>query len=316
MADFSTPFANTGPRRNPTADEKANGFPCGAADQTLFNGLFHRIESEIGAVISNAGLTPSDNNFNQLLLAIQALINSATGGGEEVDTYLLVSQARSRFPIYPEFQTADGTINVTSPANGTVRLPADITFIHRGMFPITTEQTDFATVANKTYHLRWSLASGFQLKDLSDAGYNPTAAAEDNSGFDTKFDDMLISRITTSAGNVATITNLVNKAVLQFKGFQQPVASVVSSSTPGADTNAATAQGSFTLNWSRTPLAMLTGNVGQGSSSAKKISAYAGYNDAPSAVSRYQISQYATTVWDSSVLGLNVYANFHAIAMA
>lgn len=315
MANFSTPFASTGPRRNPTADERANGFECGAADLLLFNGLFHRLESEVGAVIANAGIVQSDNSFNQLLLAIQALINAATGGGETED-YLLIDQARTRLPIYPEWQTADGTINITSPAPGTVRIPAAVTFLHRGIFPIVTAQTDFATAASKTYHLRWSLAGGYQLRDLVDAGYNPTAAAESNSGFDSSYDDMLIARIVTNAGNVATITNLVNKSRLQFKGFQQPVATVVSSAGVGANTNAATAQGVFNLNWARTPLAMLTGNVGQGSDSTKYVSAYAGYNDAPSVVTRYTISQYATTVWNSSVLGLDVYANFHAIAMA
>ena len=66
MADFATPFASQAGRRTPTADEKVNGFPCGPADQTLFNGLFHRLESEIGNVISYAGLTGSDADYAQL----------------------------------------------------------------------------------------------------------------------------------------------------------------------------------------------------------------------------------------------------------
>lgn len=317
MAKLIPPFAITGPRRSPTDTEVANGMPCGPADQALFNQLFYRLEAEVGSVIQFAGLTPTDTSMDQLLQAIVALINSAVGGGETTD-YILLSQARSRLPIFPEMVSADGKINVTTPAAGTVRIPGAVTFIHRGIFPVTTVQTDFATAASKTYHLRWSLANGYQLRDLADAGYNPTAAAESNSGFDTTFDDMLIARVITNAGNIATITNLVNRSRLMAKDFKQYVApdvQVVSSAGGMINTNAAQCTGSFTLDWSRTPLAMITGNVGQGSSDGRKVSAYAGYNDAPSLVTRYKVEQTATTVWDGSVLGYNVYANFHMIAM-
>lgn len=218
MADFNTPFASQAGRRNPTSDEKINGFPCGPADQTLFNGLFHRLESEIGNVISFAGLTPSDADLSQLRKSIVALIDAATGGGD-TDSYLLMSQATARLPIYPEMLTEDGKINVSSPATGLVRVPGGIEFLHRGINQISTEETDFNTQSSKTYHLRWNPVDGFSLKDLSNGSYNPGAAAETSTAFDSGYDDILIARVITNSSNVASITNLVNKSVMTASGF-------------------------------------------------------------------------------------------------
>lgn len=217
MADFSTPFASTASRRSPNADEKANGFPCGPADQTLFNGLFHRIESELGAVISYAGLSQSDTNLSQLRDAILAIVSAATGGGETSD-YLLLSQAQARLPIYPEVLSTDGRINITSPAAGTVRVPGNVNFLHRGIGLVTSEETDFATVASRTYHLRWNPTNGFQLKWLGDNAYNPGGLDEKNVAFDSSYDDMLVARVITNSGNVATITTLANKHRLIVQG--------------------------------------------------------------------------------------------------
>lgn len=215
MADFSTPFGNNAGRRLPTADEKINGFPCGAADQTLFNGLFHRIEAEIGEVIGFAGLTPTDARFTQLREAIQSLISSATGGGD-TSQFVLLSQITSRLPVFPEIQSTDGRMNVTSPATGTVRIPGGVNWVHRGADLKVTDQTDFATVANKTYHIRWNPADGFVLRDLANATYNPSTLPEDDAAFDTTFDDMLLARVVTNSSNVPTITNLANKADLSL----------------------------------------------------------------------------------------------------
>jgi hypothetical protein len=74
MADFTTPFGDASVKRVPTAAEASGGFACGAAKRDLFNGLFHRIESELGAVIAEAGLTPSDADFGQVVEAILDLI--------------------------------------------------------------------------------------------------------------------------------------------------------------------------------------------------------------------------------------------------
>lgn len=121
-------------------------------------------------------------------------------------------------PIYPETETADGKLTVTS-STGSVVVASGQTFIHRGARRIattdySTPSRTFATAASKIYHLRWRWNNGvpaFALLDLANGAYNPGALAETADAFDTKFDDMLIARVVTSAGNVPTVTTLINK---------------------------------------------------------------------------------------------------------
>lgn len=210
MADFSTPFGVNSVKRLATTDEKENGFDCGPADQSLFNGLFFQLWKELDAIHQEGGVVGTDDVYNTTMLNIKAMIEAATGGGEELN-YLLLSQANTRLPIYPEFLTSDGKININAPATGTVRVPAGINFLHRGISPQVTAETDFSTLASKIYHLRWNPTDGYSLKDLADVAYNPSTLAETDESFDTTYDDMLIARVTTNSSNVATITNLVNK---------------------------------------------------------------------------------------------------------
>lgn len=58
MVDYSPPFANAATRREPTAGELSGGFPCGPADQDLFNWLVWATQSEIGNAIGASGQTP------------------------------------------------------------------------------------------------------------------------------------------------------------------------------------------------------------------------------------------------------------------
>lgn len=286
MADFATPFASQAGRRTPTADEKVNGFPCGPADQTLFNGLFHRLESEIGNVISYAGLTGSDADYAQLRKAIVALIDAATGGGS-TDSYLLMSQATARLPIYPEMMTEDRKINISSPATGVVRVPGGIDFLHRGIFQVTTEETDFNTQASKTYHLRWNPGDGFTLNDLSSGTYNPSAAAETSTVFDSSYDDMLLARVVTNSSNVATITNLANAHDLRASGQVVNARGAFSGGEVTAGYEGGTMPASIanyntvTLDWARLPEPSLTaiGDV-----------AFLEFNVGTRALSRYQIA--------------------------
>lgn len=247
MANFNPPFSADADRRYPTSDERNSGFPCGPAERELFNGLLHRVESEIGNVITSAGLIGSDADLTQLRQAIQAMIDAATGSGATAN-YLLMAQARSRLPIFPEINTVDGTMTCISPVTGSVRVPGGIIFTHRGIFPITTSQTDFTTEANKTYHIRWTVTDGIVFKSLSDVAYNPSTLSESNAAFDSKYDDMLIARVITNTANIATITNMVNKDRLFF-----------SADTSGAGIKHPTNNyayyfdGSVTINWARTP---------------------------------------------------------------
>lgn len=218
MADFDPPFASVGGvNRAPTTDEQSDGFGCGDADLTLFNRLFGRIEAELNAIQVEGGITPTEADDTTVLQAIQAMISAATGGGD-VSNYVLFTQAQARLPIFPEVTTGSGVITVTAPSTGTVRVPAAATVLHRGIRTITTAETDLVTTASKTYHLRCAIAAGvltFSLKDLADTGsYNPTTAAETNVAFDSTYDDMLVARVVTNSSNVATITNLTNKATL------------------------------------------------------------------------------------------------------
>lgn len=205
-------------KRYPNPTEEDSGYPCGPADQALFNGQWYQVYKELHDLISFAGITPNSGDLTQVRQAILALLATVSPpedtGGPDLSGYILMSQARARLPIYPEIQTADGKMGVTSTGAANVRIPAGVNFQHRGIYPYTTVQTDFVTVANKIYHLRWNPTDGFELIDTTDAGYNPTAAIENVAAFDTTFDDMIVARVTTNGSNIPTINNLVNKVKL------------------------------------------------------------------------------------------------------
>lgn len=250
MADLTTPFADTGEIRLPTATEKSLGFPCGPADRKLMGGLFNRLESEIGEVIDYAGLVGSDADFTQLRQAILVIIEAATGAGE-VESYIKLSQAAARLPIFPEIVSVDGLIGLTAPVTGTIRVPAGVGLMHRGIAPYTTVETDLVTTASKIYHVRWNPVDGFTIKDLADLAYNPTALQEGNRAFDSTFDDMLVARVITNAGNIATITPLANKPTLftEGEGSQGILGDEAGGTLPTDVVNFNT----HTLNWSRRP---------------------------------------------------------------
>jgi len=246
MADFSPPFADEGERRAPTTDEQNTGFACGPADIALFNWMFWSLQAEMNEVIEQAGLTPSNSDMTQLFQAIDALISSATGGAD-TSTYLLMTQARARQLVFPEVLNSNAHFGVTAPSTGTIRIPASVQFRHRGIFDITTSQTDFATDPSKTYHLRWNPTDGFALKDLANGTYNPSTLAENNAAFDSTYDDMLIARIVTNSSNVATITNLANKANLTLQTI------ITGTNTQASGLNAARHDFLNTFNWARRP---------------------------------------------------------------
>jgi len=249
MADFLPPFADAGERRLPTSIEQSNGIPCGPLDRTLFNGIFNLHNGNIGRVIQEAGVTGPDGDLTKLFRAIQALIESATGtsSGGDTSQFVLFSQARARLPIFPDVLNTDGRIVCTSPGTGQVRVPGGVDFLHRGIWLVTTTQTDIATDPSKTYHLRWNPTDGIVLRDLASGTYNPGTLQEFDAAFDSTFDDMLIARVVTNSSNVPTITNLSNKA--QLNDIQ--VLDGTRITPPSGDGTRYTF--STTLNWSRTP---------------------------------------------------------------
>lgn len=213
-----------------------NAPPGGAADASFVDGnrnagikgsvvpaaAVEHPQRELAHLIAFSGQTPSPTDLEQVRKAIEALISAATGGGDS-SQFLLVAQARARLPIFPEILSADGMMSVSSPAAGTILVPPAVSFQHRGIFPVSTSDYSeglrtFATVAGKTYHLRWSPTAGFALKDLADPAYNPSVLPETSTAFDSGYDDMLIARVVTSSGNVAAITGLANRPVLRVSG--------------------------------------------------------------------------------------------------
>jgi hypothetical protein len=219
MADFTPPFAEDGERRLPTTTEQALGLSCDPQQlRELLNGIFNLHQGQIKTIADEAGVTPSGDGDKTLLnRAVLALIAAATGGGD-TSAFVLFSQARARLPIFPEVLNTAGTIVVTAPSTGTVRVPAGTSFLHRGIFTVTTTQTDFSTDPSKTYHLRWNPTDGFVMRDLASGTYNPGTLAEANVAFDSTFDDMLVARVITNSSNVATITNLANKDRITISG--------------------------------------------------------------------------------------------------
>lgn len=256
MADFDPPFADDAELRVPTADERENGFPCGPADRFLFNALFNLLEGNIKHMADQAGETPNQDLDHTLLFrSIAAYVASIIGetSGGDTSNFVLMTQARARLPIHFEILNTDATIVCISTGVGNVRLPGGVDFMHRGIGLITTAQTDFVTDASKTYHLRWNPTDGFQLKDVVGGVYNPGALAETNVAFDSNYDDMLVARVITNAGNVPTITNLVNKAILKKQA-------TVSGAGTKYGANGFYYVGTWVQNWARTPMVMFNGS--------------------------------------------------------
>lgn len=130
---------------------------------------------------------------------------------------------------FPEIETADNKLTVTSSAGGIVLTGTGETWIWRGhrrfsVGAFLLADRTMAHTANKTYHLRWhapgtgtatpeaTYPNGrFELADMA-------GLTETNSGYDTTHDRMLIARVVTDESNVATITALANKSFFTFEG--------------------------------------------------------------------------------------------------
>ncbi|OAB57604.1 hypothetical protein AY599_18270 [Leptolyngbya valderiana BDU 20041] len=252
---------------------------------------------ELVHLVVHSGQTPDGADKQQVRKAVENLIAAAIGSGD-TSNFVTFPLARARLPIYPEIVSADGRINVTSPAAGTVRVPSGVTFMHRGIFPVTTEETDFSTTASKTYHLRWNATDGLSLEDLADSGYNPSVLPESDPTFDSTYDDMLIARVVTSSSNVATITNLASRASQAVDQTVSGAASIISTGPPSGN-DGAEFTGAVTLDWSRTPVAVVSGNVRQGTTPI--LQGYAN-RITEKVVTRYGISATVVSDWDRSLV--------------
>lgn len=122
-------------------------------------------------------------------------------------------------PIHPEIITNDGVLLISNPSSGNIEISDGGRFVHRGWkeyltdnYPLSDRQ--FTTAINRTYHLRWTPANGFELQDLAHSSYNPSSLNENDVFFDTTYDDMLCAKIVTNNDNNVTITPLLNKSNL------------------------------------------------------------------------------------------------------
>lgn len=72
-------------RREPTVGELTTGFPCGAADQFLFNELMMRAlgsEQELGNLLERTGIAASESDLFQVVKAVRSnRLNWYTAGG-------------------------------------------------------------------------------------------------------------------------------------------------------------------------------------------------------------------------------------------
>lgn len=229
-----------------------------------------------------------------------------------------------KMPFYPEIMTAQARLAITDNGDGSVTVAAGQTIRWRGFRDFATGDhaeaaRTFATLASKTYHLRWyppghgdaanaaNYPNGrFVLKDLAAAGYNPSSKADADVSFDTGFDDVLLARIVTSSIGAITITPLVNKHALK-KTVR------VEGPTTSGDSGSLIFSGATTLDWSRQPqLSAVTGNVKANTPSpAGALDGYAGWVD-NIVVTRYAASGRATTDWvtGSTLAGAAAYIDF------
>jgi hypothetical protein len=211
---------------------------------------------EILAVILAAGLTPADSDLTQLLQAIQ-IIAAGAGGTSAVFAYN---------PVFPEITSNGGVMSIAA-SNGQVVVAAGQQWIHRGGIlynssSFSLAQRTLATVASKTYHLRWRHNAGsptLSLFDLADGGYNPGGVAESDKMFDTTFDDMLIARVVTNTSNTPTVTALFNKNRLSTT----VAVSATNFQSPGLNTARGDIQAA--LNWARVPTQTALSLIAKGS---------------------------------------------------
>ncbi|MBY3342737.1 hypothetical protein [Rhizobium laguerreae] len=244
------------------------------------------IQEEIMKVCTEAGLAPSEADWTQLYQAINILLDALFADVQAAFPYATTPEAiagvllnkiinpktladvlavklaagpldaavATYLNVYPTILTVDNKAVITPSAGQVVVTP--FKWIWRqfktvDLADLNLAARTFATTASKTYHLRlsYNVVTGVQtlsLKDLSSAGYNPSALAEGNVAFDGGYDDMLIARVTTDAGNVPTVKALKNAS--RLTAIAQRTTSV---------TNANPAIGwvydPITVDWSRQP---------------------------------------------------------------
>jgi len=235
----------------PGAPQAGETWIVGAAPTGAFVGHEHELAEWSGTGWTFVAPTPwmligladrTDWRWDHTL-AVPAWVQSASVDNDTI-TFLAV---------FPTILAANNVATVTDAGGGQVAL-AGFKWSWRDFRQLSVGAESFATAANKTYHLRvaYNPATDTQtvaLKDLADAGYNPSAWAETSAAFDSTEDDMLIARVVTDGANVPAITPLKNAARMFASGAKN-------TRHRGASWTALEAAGfrlELVLDWARTP---------------------------------------------------------------
>lgn len=173
--------------------------------------VLNSLTSEIACAVDKAGRNYDPGDTCNLFRAIMDLITASQRG----------------MPIFPEILETNNVMTINA-GTGLVTVPDGQVWRHRGVMDydstnIPLVQRQFATIANTVYHLRWyapgliapvstSPSGVIVLHAVVDPVYNPSSLAESNEAFDSTYDNVLIARVVTNAGNVPTVTALMNKA--------------------------------------------------------------------------------------------------------
>lgn len=115
-AALSAPWAKSPSnlRREATSGEVISGFPCGAADQQLFNEREYRtslMEIELANLLAATGLTPNENDFTQVNQAVQII------AGRRATEVYTAGQVLSSTTFVAGNEYVVQTLNVTNAAS-------------------------------------------------------------------------------------------------------------------------------------------------------------------------------------------------------
>lgn len=153
-------------------------------------------------------------------------------------------------PFYPDVQTAAGCLAITDNGDGTITIaPAQKWFMEGKYFntdDYPVADRTFAIPATGFFHLRFTQANGFALKDLGGVTYNPSGIDEAAPVFDTTYTDMLIAKIDNGV-----CTPLVNKARLDLSAI------IKETKVVGTNSWIWESQAGLNFNWSRTPTVLM-----------------------------------------------------------
>jgi len=155
--------------------------------------------------------------------------------------------------VFPTILAANNKAAVTNAGGGQIALTA-FDWSWRQFKKLSVAGQNFATLANKTYHLRvdYNPVTGTQtvsLKSLADVAYNPSVLPEPNDTFSGTYDSLLLARVITDGANTPTIKTLKNAALLFGSGAK-------TSRQRGTSWSALEAAGwrlDLTLDWARRP---------------------------------------------------------------